>query len=172
MTAVRGKAERTLVVVFGAAVRPDGSASPALARRIGYAAAVAEADPSVDLFLSGGVGTYRPSEARVMATMVEGVVSAERLILDEISRDTLQTVQAAVAYGRAHGYSRVQPCTDAYHQPRAIMLFRMLGFSTRPLPIVARGPKRLRAKMWARELAAIPYDAVAGLNALWRGRRK
>lgn len=168
----RDKANRTLVVVFGAAVRSDGTASPALARRVGYAAAVAQSDPSVDLFLSGGVGTYRPSEARVMANMVDGVVSAERLILDEASRDTLQTVAAAVAHGREQGYAKIQPCTDAYHQPRVIMLFRLMGFSTHAVPIVARGPKRLQAKMWAREFAAIPYDAVAGLNAVWRGRRK
>lgn len=64
---------RTLVVVFGAAVRPDGSASPALARRVGYAAAVAQDDASVDLFLSGGMGTHPPSEAEIMAGMLDGV---------------------------------------------------------------------------------------------------
>lgn len=160
---------RTLVVVFGAAVRSGGEASPALARRVGYAAAIAQADPSVDLFLSGGIGTYPPSEARVMANMLDGAVSAERLVLDEVSRDTLQTVQAAAAYGRQHGYAPIQICTDAYHQPRVRMLFRLMGFATRPVQIVARGPRRLQAKMWVRELAAIPYDAVAGINAVWRG---
>lgn len=74
--------ERTLVFVFGAAVRPDGSADPALARRVGYAAAVAEADLRVDLFLSGGLGKRPPFESAVMATMLDGVVSAERMILD------------------------------------------------------------------------------------------
>ncbi|MEG3175484.1 YdcF family protein [Sphingomonas sp. RB3P16] len=168
-SAARG---RTLVVIFGAAVRPDGSASPALARRVGYAAAFAQGDPSVDLFLSGGIGAHPPSEARVMADMLEGAVSAERLILDEASGDTLQTVQAAASYARAHGYAKVQTSTDAYHQPRVRMLFRFMGFGTRPVRMVARGPKRLQAKMWAREFAAIPYDAVAGLNAVWRARRK
>lgn len=162
---------RTLVVVFGAAVRPDGKASPALARRVGYAAAIAQTDPSVDLFLSGGIGTYPPSEAQVMADMLKGAVSAERLILDEVSRDTLQTVQAAAAYYRQHDYATIQICTDAYHQPRVKMLFRLMGFTTRPVQIVARGPRRLQVKMWARELAAIPYDAVAGINAVWRARR-
>lgn len=166
------KPARTLVVVFGAAVRPGGKASPALARRVGYAAAVAEADPRVDLFLSGGVGTYPPSEAAVMAELLHGTVSSDRLILDEISADTLQTVRAAASYARRNGYAAIQTCTDAYHQPRVRMLFGMMGFASRPVRMVARGPKQLQVKMWAREAAAIPYDMVAGLNAVLRHRRR
>ncbi|WP_242186079.1 YdcF family protein [Sphingomonas sp. CARO-RG-8B-R24-01] len=162
--------QRTLVVVFGAAVRPDGSASPALARRVGYAAAVAQGDPSVDLFLSGGTGKYPPSEAAVMAGMLDGVVSTERLILDSVSRDTLQTVRAAAAYARAHGYGALQTCTDAYHQPRVRMLFGLMGMASRPLAMVARGTRQLQIKMWLRECAAIPYDVVAGLHAIRRDR--
>lgn len=172
MTAARPAATaRTLIVVFGAAVRPDGSASPALARRVGYAAAVAEADPAVDLFLSGGVGTYPPSEAAVMAALLDGAVSPARLILDDASMDTLQTVRAAAHHARAHGYAALHTCTDAYHQPRVRMLFGLMGIASRPVRMVARGPKPLQAKMWAREAAAIPYDMVAGVHALWRHRR-
>ncbi len=160
----------TLAVVFGAAVRPDGSASPTLARRVGYAAAAAEADPGVDLFLSGGVGRYPPSEAAVMADLLRGNVSAERLILDEASDDTLQSVRAAATHARKHGYAAILSCTDAYHQPRVRMLFWMLGFNARPVRLPARGPRELRLKMWLREGVAIPYDFVAGLWAIWRGR--
>lgn len=165
-------AARTLVVVFGAAVRSDGSASPALARRVGYAAAVAEADPRVDLFLSGGVGRYPPSEAAVMADLLTGAVAPERLILDEASMDTLQSVRAAAAYARSQGYGAIRTCTDAYHQPRVKMLFGLMGFASRRVPMVARGPKKLQARMWAREVAAIPYDMIAGLNAVWRHHRR
>lgn len=164
--------ERTLVVVFGAAVRSDGSASAALARRVGYAAAVAEADPRADLFLSGGVGTYPPSEAVVMADLLRGTVSTERLILDEISGDTLQTVQAAAIYAQAHNYAAIRTCTDAYHQPRVRMLFGLMGVASRPVRMVARGPRQLQVKMWAREMAAFPYDALAGLGAIWRARKR
>lgn len=163
-------AARSLVVVFGAAVRSDGSASPALARRVGYAAAVAEADPRTDLFLSGGLGCFPPSEAAVMAAMLAGAVTKERMILDEVSRDTLTTVQAAIAHARAYHYGAILTCTDAYHQPRVSMLFRLLGFKSHSVHLVARGPKRLRAKMWAREAAAIPYDLIAGLGAARRAR--
>jgi uncharacterized SAM-binding protein YcdF (DUF218 family) len=162
--------ERTLAVVFGAAVRPDDSASPALAGRVGYAAAAAQADPSVDLFLSGGIGAYQPSEAAVMAGLLAGAVSAERLILDEVSGDTLQTVRAAAAHARANGYTTILTCTDAYHQPRVRMLFRLFGFASRPVRLAARGPRQLRLKMWLREGAALPYDLFAGIGAAWRDR--
>uniref|UniRef100_UPI0035CAFC55 YdcF family protein n=1 Tax=uncultured Sphingomonas sp. TaxID=158754 RepID=UPI0035CAFC55 len=164
--------ERRLVVVFGAAVRSDGSASAALARRVGYAAAVAEADPRADLFLSGGIGTYPPSEAAVMAGLLRGTVSAERLVLDEVSGDTLQTVLNAARYAQTHSYADICTCTDAYHQPRVKMLFGLMGFATRPVRMVARGPTHLQAKMWIREIAAFPYDVLAGLGAVWRARKR
>lgn len=105
-----------------------------------------------------------------MARLLEGAISVDRLILDEVSNDTLQTVLAAAAYDRQHRYAHIQTCTDAYHQPRVRMLFKMMRFKTRPVQIIARGPKQLQAKMWFREFAAIPYDAVAGINAVWLSR--
>lgn len=164
--------KRTLIVVFGAAVRPDGNPSPTLARRIGYAAAAAEDDPGADLFLSGGIGDHPPSEAEVMAALLAGAVAPERLTLDEVSCDTLQSVGAAATHARASGYTDILCCTDAYHQPRVRMLFRLMGLTSRPVRLAPRGPKKLRLKMWLREGAAIPYDLIAGSAAVWRSRLK
>ena len=163
---------RTLVVVFGAAVRADGSASPALARRTGYAAAVAEADPATDLFLSGGVGRHGAADATVMARLLSGAVAGSRLFLDTASLDTLQTVRAAAAFATTHGYARILTCTDAYHQPRVGMLFRLFGHRSRPVQLASRGGRRLRTRMWLREGAAIPYDLVAGLAARVQASRR
>ncbi len=157
------------MVVFGAAVRPDGTPSATLARRVGYAAAVAENDPRVDLFLSGGVGRFPPSEASVMARLLAGTLHPDRLIEDDESDDTLQTVRAAARFAHAHGYREILSCTDAYHQPRVTMLFRLWGLRSRPVRLPRRGPRRLAWRMIAREGAAIPYDLVAGLYA--RSRR-
>jgi uncharacterized SAM-binding protein YcdF (DUF218 family) len=162
---------RTLLVLFGAAVRADGSPSPTLARRIGYAAAVAEADPSTDLFCSGAAGQVGPSEASVMAEMLAGSVSASRLHLDEASVDTLQTVRAAASFFRANGYDHCLSCTDAYHQPRVRMLFALYGIRCRPIRLPARGARQLRLKMGVREVAALPYDLVAGIGARIKDRR-
>lgn len=166
-----GGPKRRLCVVFGAAVRPDGSASPTLARRVGYAAALAEGDPAIDLFCSGGVGRYPPAEAEVMAALLEGAVAPGRIILDTESGDTLQTVRAAAALVRRAGYAECLACTDPYHQPRVRMLFALYGIRCRPVAFAHRGPARLRRSMRLREAAAIPYDLVAGLGARWRDGR-
>lgn len=98
-----------------------------------------------------------------MASLLSGTIHPDRLTLDEVSRDTLQTVKAAAAWARAHGWSDILVCTDAYHQLRVRMLFRLMGLRARPLRLVARGPRRLIWKMWLREGAAIPYDFIAGI---------
>ena len=144
-------------------MRPDGSASPTLARRTGYAAAYAEAHPHADLFLSGGVGRFGNAEAAVMAALLDGAIARDRLHLDITSIDTLQTVRAAAAYASARGYDTILTCTDAYHQPRVSMLFRLSGFRSRAIPLASRGKRRLRLRMWVREGAALPYDLVAAL---------
>lgn len=150
--------------MFGAAVRADGSPSPSLARRVGYALAAVEADPGAMLFLSGGVGRHGPSEASVMARLLGPHVAPDRLHLDEAARDTLESVRHAAAFARRHGLV-VWSCTDAYHQPRALMLFRLFGVRARPVPMASRAPGRLWWRMAAREVAALPYDLVAGLWA-------
>lgn len=163
--------ERTLLVVFGAAVHADGSPSPTLARRVGYAAAAALWDPATDLFCSGAAGGVGPSEASVMIRLLAGSVAPSRLHADEASTDTLQTVRAAVRFMRAHGYHRCLSCTDGYHQPRVRMLFRLYGVRCRPIRLPHRGPSRLRLKQRFREAAAIPYDLVAGAAAVIKDRR-
>ncbi|MGI4731919.1 MAG: YdcF family protein [Janthinobacterium lividum] len=162
---------KRLLVLFGAAVRADGRPSETLARRIGYAAAAAEGDPGLVIFCSGGVGRHGPSEASVMARMLGGSVSAGRLHLDEASRDTLETVRAATAYARGHGIGAVVSCTDSYHQPRVRMLFAIHGLRCSALRLPRRGSRGAQWRMRLREVAAIPYDLVAGTAAAWTDRR-
>lgn len=160
---------RDLIVVFGAGVRANGTASPTLARRTAHALKAANADPTAGLFLSGAVGAHPPSEASVMAGLLSGHVDPTRIVLDEASRDTLQTVRAATRHAHANGYTRCLACTDRYHQPRARMLFALFGM---PAAGVAFEDADRRAggrwKMRLREAAAIPYDLVAGW---WQSRR-
>ena len=151
--------------MFGAAVRPDGSASPTLARRTGYALAAAESDPAADLFCSGGVGRFAPSEAAVMAALLAGQVDPARIHIDEASRDTLETVRAAAAFVRRHGYAGVLSCTDAYHQPRVRMLFALQRIACTPVRLQVSGRSAMVRRMRLREAAAIPYDLVAGTAA-------
>ncbi|WP_353469474.1 YdcF family protein [Sphingomonas faeni] len=158
-------------MVFGAAVRPDGSPSPTLARRIAFAAAAATRYVDADLFCSGAKGTYGPSEASVMAEVLEETVDRSRIHLDETSVDTLQSVVAATAFARAGQYAQCMICTDGYHQPRIRMLFAMLGMPASAIHMPHGGSRRYQLKMRTREAAAIPYDLVAGIGAIWRRNR-
>ncbi|MHA6721616.1 YdcF family protein [Sphingomonas sp. RS2018] len=157
-----------LIVVFGAAVRADGRPSAALARRIAAAEWAARDDPASTVFCSGAIGRHPPSEAAVMAAALTPVIGRERIHLDEESRDTLQTVAAAVAYARNHGQDWIVACSDRYHLPRIAMLFRLFGIRCVFAPAVGRGPARMR---W-REAAALPYDLIAGLWAVTRSARR
>lgn len=149
------------IVIFGAAVRPDGRPSPALARRIAYGLAAAEAAPEALVFCSGAAAGQGPSEAAVMAKALrEAFLPPDRLVLDEESRDTLQSVVAACRFLRLRGLERAVVCSDGYHLPRIRMLFGALGVAAADAP-VARGPPTpnlSRFRMGVREMAAYPYD--------------
>lgn len=156
-----------MIIVLGAAVRPDGRPSAALARRIAAAAKAAEIHPTAMVFCSGGVGRHGPSEASVMAhDLVRLGVAPGRLVLDEESLDTLQTAIAAARYMRAERLARCLVCTDSYHAPRALALMRALGVRGRMWPARA-GLRQMGPSAWAwmrvRELAAFPYDVALAL---------
>jgi uncharacterized SAM-binding protein YcdF (DUF218 family) len=159
------------IVIFGAAVRPDGQASPSLARRVRYAVAAARAAPESPIFCSGGVGRFGPSEASLMAELLaRAEVPSGRIVLDEDSRDTLENVIAASRFIRAQGLAGAVACTDSYHLPRVRMLFRALEIDAESGPVSA-GRVGTRRGYWlgmhAREVAAYPYDLAV---VMWRRR--
>jgi uncharacterized SAM-binding protein YcdF (DUF218 family) len=151
-----------LIVIFGAAVGPDGRASPALLRRIGYGLEAARQNPDAPILCSGGVCRPGPSEASLMAEeLVRRGVDPGRLILDEVSLDTVQNVAAAVAHVEAGGHPFVVVCSDGYHLPRIQMLLRLAGVDSRPGPF-RRGPAGAPVAAWLgmslREGLAIPHN--------------
>ena len=150
------------IVIFGAAVRADGRPSPALARRIGYGLQAALAAADAPVLCSGAAGRVGPSEASVMAAALKARgVPPERIVLDEASRDTLQSVLAAARFLRARGLSHAIVCSDRYHIPRIRLLLAALGVATETGPLLAgRGGSRFLPwmRMRLREALAIPYD--------------
>lgn len=157
-----------LIVILGAAVRPDGSASPALHRRIAGGFALAAAHPEAAIFCSGAVGRHGPSEASIMAArLIELGVAPSRLVLDEESRDTLQTVLAATRLIAERDLPGAIVCTDSYHSPRARLIFTLLGVPSLDGSVGA-GPRQMGWGSWLRmrlrEAPAIPYDGVLALT--------
>ncbi len=150
------------IVIFGAAVRPDGSPSPSLHRRIHYGLSQARHYLEAPVFCSGGRISDGSSEASVMAAILAAHgISPDRLVLDEESRDTLQNVVAAARFILARKLDGALLCTDHYHAPRVRMLFAGLGISSANMPsALGRGeiPWRHLIYMSAREVIAYIYD--------------
>lgn len=151
-----------LIVIFGAAVRPDGRPSAALLRRIGYGLAAAVAHPDAPILCSGGVGRAGPSEASVMVeVLARRGLPADRLIVDEDSLDTLQSVVRAAREARALGSPSVIACSDGYHLPRIRLMLAVLGLRSEAGPRTGpRGDRWHRLAMALREVPAIPYDVA------------
>ena len=162
-----------VIVIFGAAVRPGGRPSGTLLLRVESAVAFGArfAEP---LFVpTGGVGRFGPSEASVMAAMLEARgVPRGRILLEETGTDTLSSARAVVALLRTRGIAApVFVATSLYHQPRCLLVLRLLGVRARaavpPMPAATHWWRR--CYWWLREVPAIPYDAV--LAVWWRIRR-
>ena len=160
-----------LIVIFGAAVLQDGRPSWALTRRIHYGRAAALEHPEAPILCSGGVGRHEPSEASVMAQVLETHgVAAERLVVDEASLDTLQSVVAVLRLVRRAEHPRVIVCSDGYHLPRIRLMLGALGITAvaGPSPRGAYDASRWhRVTMALREAVAIPYDLAI---VLWLRR--
>ncbi|MEO8317090.1 MAG: YdcF family protein [Bradyrhizobium sp.] len=152
-------------VIFGAAVRADGTPSGSLARRVEGALALAR-DVRPRLFLAtGGVGRYGPAEAQVIRNLLLAAGAQEQEILTEDrATDTLQSVLFchAILRGRSD-VDLLVPCSSGYHNFRCALLFRILGYSVR----IGRMPPELaHLGLWrwsryvVKEIVALPYDAA------------
>jgi uncharacterized SAM-binding protein YcdF (DUF218 family) len=163
---------RDYVIVFGAAVRANGKPSLALRRRIDRAAGLAAEHPDAMIMPTGGTGEHGAAEAKVIKqTLVDAGIAARRIVVEPCGRDTLESIRLCDRLLRKRGdCGRVIVCTSRYHQPRCALLFRLLGWNVLS-PKMTAGIGRLRrrtyARMIAREMLALPYDAMLLLTG-WR----
>lgn len=163
----------SVFVIMGAAVWQGGKASNAMRRRVEGALSSAQGMQNALFLVSGGMGDHPPSEAAVMSGLLrEAGVPAERILLDEASADTLESVRNCAGILKSlPSISGVVICTDLYHVPRCRWLFKLYGISTLP-GRVASGRSQNRAWRWSyyylRECAALPWDTFVALVSLKR----
>lgn len=167
----------SVYVVFGAAVRSDGTPSGTLRRRTERAFVAAAGDPGAYILVSGGLGRFPPPEHEVMASILRaGGFEEARIIHDGASMDTLDTVVNSIRLIRALDRSAIPiVCTSSYHTPRCWLLFRLFGMPTGVLwlkgDLSALGPMKF-LYYCIRECAALPYDAFLVLFRHRFGRNR
>ncbi len=150
-----------VIVIFGAAVRPDGTPSPTLRHRVDAAARFGRQFAKPLFIPTGGRGRYGDAEAEVMARQLIQVGYTEQAIrLEPTGRDTLSSVRAVC---RMLPQQAVYAATSAYHLPRCLLLLRLAGvraMACPPPPVPASTRWTLRWFWRLREALALPYDAL------------
>jgi uncharacterized SAM-binding protein YcdF (DUF218 family) len=161
-----------VIIIFGAAVRPDGKPSQTLRYRVGAAARFGKRFERPLFIPTGGKGRFGDAEAMVMARLLSAAGFPKTAILrEETGTDTLSSVRAVARL--VPGDAPVYACTSAYHLPRCLILLRLAGIPARPCPpplVPAAASWWLRWYWRLRETPALPYDTLLMLWLRARGR--
>lgn len=151
-----------VIIIFGAAVRPDGRPSQTLRYRVEAATRFGARFQNPLFIPTGAKGRYGDAEAMVMARQIyEAGVPIEAIIQECTGTDTLSSVRAVVPL--IQSYARIYACTSAYHLPRCLVLLWLAGVRARacpPPPVPAATSYWLRWYWRLRETPALPYDAL------------
>lgn len=152
---------RPAIIIFGAAVRPDGQPSRTLRVRVEAAHALGQRLAAPLYLPTGGIGRFGPAEAHVMATLLRDAGVADHDIRAEpTAHDTVSSVRAVRRMLAGH-QGDIYAATSAYHLPRCVLLLRLAGLAARacpPPPTLAAAYWRKRWWWRLREVPAIPWD--------------
>ncbi len=161
---------RPAIIIFGAGLRPDGSPSATLSRRVDAALAFGRTLHGPLYVPTGGIGRHGPAEAVAMAERLRAAgVAREAILVEPTARDTLESVLACRSLLRRIGHcGSVYAATSAYHLPRCLLLLRLAGLRARAAPPPALPAATVFGKRWywrLREIPALPWDAWLMLRA-------
>lgn len=125
------------IVILGALVLPDGTASPTLERRVEYGVTVWQENQTAKLIMTGGkTSTASLSEAQTMAYLAQGLgVPETALILEEKARNTIENAALTAPILAELGAENIAVVTDFYHMPRALYVFGRQGIAIKPYPV-------------------------------------
>jgi uncharacterized SAM-binding protein YcdF (DUF218 family) len=134
------------------------------AERMTEAAALARRYPQAKvLFTGGSVGTLgAPTvEADAAGAVLRDLgISADRLLIERSARNTVENAVFAKQLADPKPGERWLLVTSGYHMPRAIGLFRKVGFDVEPWPVDYRTAGR--ADAW--RLFTSPIDGLKRLD--------
>lgn len=149
------------IVVLGAAVLPDGSASAPLRRRILHAIELYHQGVAPRILLSGGAVAHVISEAKVMAEIAHAhQVPPDALVLEETSRNTYENALNCCSLLGPQNNLRLILVSDGFHLARAKRCFGYFGYSVEgsAAPIGASDSRLHYVLAYLRErLASVKY---------------
>jgi uncharacterized SAM-binding protein YcdF (DUF218 family) len=133
------------IVVLGGSIDVDVSAGRGVAviasaaDRILAAVALARRYPDARIVYSGGNPHLLSGDAReadYAASLFESLgISKERLIMERRSRNTEENAEFSMAIAAPKAGERWLLVTSAFHMPRAVGLFRKVGFAVEAYPV-------------------------------------
>lgn len=152
-----------MIIIFGAAVQPDGTPSGAMRNRVAAAVRFGAGLERPEYMPTGGIGRFGEAEAAVMARLLRDAgVPAADIHQEPTGVNTLRSVQACARLLRGRR-GPVYAATSAYHLPRCLLLLRLAGLDARRCPphngpAAASLPRRWYWRL--REVPALPLDAA------------
>ncbi|CAA7621546.1 conserved hypothetical protein [Candidatus Terasakiella magnetica] len=149
-------------IVLGAMIRPDGSPSPALTRRVARGIELVRQGRVEHLLMSGGAVRHPTPEAHVMRDMAlaEGIAPG-RVVVEDQSHNTIGNAVLSRPLVKARGWTRLLVITDACHLPRALYIFHRFGLAVHPAAALpAHRPGWEWYGAWGREILALPWTIL------------
>jgi uncharacterized SAM-binding protein YcdF (DUF218 family) len=141
------------IIVLGGAISPDVSAARdevalnEAAERLTVAAGLARRYPDARILLSGGSAALiydEGAEALLALRLLQDLgIARARILLEDRSRNTVENAVFSKAIAQPKSGERWLLVTSAHHLPRAVGVFRKVGFPVEPYPVDwrTRGPK-------------------------------
>ena len=163
-------------VIFGAAVRPDGTPSGTLQRRVEGAWQLGRNIQNAKFLATGGQGEYGPPEAKVMKDLLLNLgANEQQILMEDQSFTTMESAFhcAAIIKQASEPHPHVTVCSSPYHNFRCQLLFRLFNIEAQRGNMPSDRPA-LGTFKWLyyyfREAAAIPWDYLHLRLLLLTGR--
>lgn len=149
-------------IVLGAMVRPDGSPSPALVRRVRHGVRLLREGRVGHLLMSGGAVRHAIPEAHVMRDLALAAgIAPDRVHVEDTSVNTIGNALLSRRLIDERGWRRLAVVTDACHMARSLYIFHRLGLPVSPAPAWPEaGPGAEWYMAWAREALALPWTII------------
>ncbi len=157
--------DQPYIVIFGAAVREDGTPSGALRDRVGAAARFGRRVlPQPIYVVTGAQGRLRAARGRGDGRPA-GAARRPSRAASSWSRPAGTRCARCIAVARLLRGAKgpVYAATSAYHMPRCVLLLGLAGLDAhRSPPPVGPASSRLLRRWWwrLREVPAVPVDAA------------